>query len=170
MKNLTKNQWIGDAVGEVTVGFFFGASNFIIPLFTPEQSGDSAINESNTMSQNQDANSSQEGDNSGSLVITDILVGSGKEATAGSNITVNYVGTFADGTKFDSSYDRGEPFPFTLGAGGVIQGWDLGLIGMKVGGKRHLVIPPELGYGPNDYGPIPGNSTLIFDVELLAVE
>ena len=104
------------------------------------------------------------------LIIQDITVGTGAEAVSGKKITVNYSGTFTDGTKFDSSYDRGTPFTFTLGAGEVIQGWDQGFAGMKVGGKRKLTVPPSLGYGPNDYQSIPGNSTLIFEVELLNVE
>ena len=104
------------------------------------------------------------------LKIEDIVVGTGAEAKAGDTVTVNYIGTFDNGTKFDSSYDRNEPFPFTLGAGQVIKGWDMGVAGMKVGGKRRLTVPPNLGYGANDYGPIPGNSTLHFDVELLKVE
>lgn len=104
------------------------------------------------------------------LIIVDEKIGTGAEATAGKKITVNYSGTLTNGTKFDSSYDRGTPFSFTLGAGEVIQGWDQGIVGMKVGGKRKLTIPPSLGYGSADYGPIPGNSTLIFEVELLGVE
>ena len=104
------------------------------------------------------------------LIITDERVGSGAEAVAGKTITVNYSGTFTNGTKFDSSYDRGQPFTFALGAGQVIAGWDQGFAGMKVGGKRKIVVPPQLGYGPNTYGPIPGNSTLIFEVELLDVK
>ena len=85
-------------------------------------------------------------------------------------ITVHYSGTFTDGTKFDSSYDRGTPFTFTLGIGEVIKGWDLRISSMKVGGKRKLTIPSSLGYGPNDYQSIPQNSLLIFEVELLKVE
>ena len=105
------------------------------------------------------------------LVITDEVVGTGAEAKAGNTVTVNYTGTFTDGKKFDSSLDPGRtPFPFTLGAGQVIPGWDEGVAGMKVGGKRKLVIPSTLGYGANDYGPIPGGSTLIFEVELLGVK
>jgi FKBP-type peptidyl-prolyl cis-trans isomerase len=103
------------------------------------------------------------------LQIQDIVVGKGPAAKSGDMVSVNYSGTFTDGKKFDSSYDRGVPFSFKLGAGQVIQGWDLGVVGMKVGGKRKLVIPPTLGYGPNDYGPIPGNSTLIFEVELVKI-
>jgi FKBP-type peptidyl-prolyl cis-trans isomerase len=104
------------------------------------------------------------------LTVQDEVVGTGVEAITGKKITVNYVGTLTDGTKFDSSYDRNQPFSFTLGAGEVIQGWDQGVAGMKVGGKRKLTIPPSLGYGSADYGSIPANSTLIFEVELLKVE
>lgn len=101
---------------------------------------------------------------------TDEIVGGGAEAAAGKKVTVNYVGTLTDGTKFDSSYDSGRPFSFTLGAGQVIPGWEQGVTGMKVGGKRKLVIPPELGYGSQGAGSIPPNSTLIFEIELLKVE
>lgn len=105
------------------------------------------------------------------LKIEDERVGTGAEAVTGKSITVNYSGTLTDGTKFDSSYDRGTPFTFTLGVGEVIQGWDQGFAGMKVGGKRKLTIPSELGYGANGAGSaIPPNATLIFDVELLKVE
>jgi FKBP-type peptidyl-prolyl cis-trans isomerase len=104
------------------------------------------------------------------LVITDEVIGTGAEATTGSTISVNYLGTLTDGTKFDSSYDRNEPFEFKLGAGQVIAGWDQGFAGMKVGGKRKLVIPPSLGYGASANGSIPANSTLIFEVELLDVK
>ncbi len=100
----------------------------------------------------------------------DIAVGTGAEAKAGDVVSVNYVGTLLDGKKFDSSYDRKTPFEFTLGAGQVIQGWDQGVAGMKVGGKRNLVIPPELGYGAQTVGPIPANSTLKFTVELLGIK
>lgn len=100
----------------------------------------------------------------------DLTVGTGDVAVAGKTVKVHYTGVFADGKKFDSSRDRGVPFEFKLGAGMVIKGWDIGVEGMKVGGKRLLVIPPAFAYGPNDYGPIPGNSTLIFEVELLEVK
>lgn len=104
------------------------------------------------------------------LKITDTKIGTGAEATAGKEISVHYVGTLADGTKFDSSRDRGAPFEFTLGAGQVIRGWDEGFAGMKVGGMRTLVIPPSMAYGSTDRGSIPANSTLTFEVELLGVE
>lgn len=101
--------------------------------------------------------------------IEDIMVGTGPEATAGMTITVNYTGTLTDGTVFDSSYKRQEPFTLTLGVGQVIPGWDQGLEGMKVGGKRTLTIPPELAYGSQGAGStIPPNATLIFQVELLS--
>lgn len=105
------------------------------------------------------------------LKIEDIVVGTGDEAVIGKKVTVNYSGTLIDGTKFDSSYDRGVPFSFTLGMGEVIKGWDEGFAGMKIGGKRKLTIPPELGYGATGVGGvIPPNATLIFEVELLKVE
>lgn len=104
-----------------------------------------------------------------SLVAQDEVVGTGEAAAVGSMVTVNYTGKFQNGTVFDTSIGK-QPFTFQLGAGQVIAGWDQGLQGMKVGGKRLLIIPPSLGYGPSDYGPIPGNSTLIFEVELLNVQ
>ena len=100
----------------------------------------------------------------------DLTVGDGATAQAGDSVSVHYTGWLTDGTKFDSSVDRGEPFTFHLGAGQVIPGWDEGVAGMRVGGKRKLVIPPELGYGDRGAGGvIPGGATLVFDVELLEV-
>lgn len=103
------------------------------------------------------------------LKVEDLKLGEGKEATPGRRITVHYTGWLTDGTKFDSSLDRNRPFRFSLGARQVIRGWDLGVVGMKVGGKRKLTIPPELGYGDRGAGTIPPNSTLVFEVELLDV-
>jgi FKBP-type peptidyl-prolyl cis-trans isomerase len=105
------------------------------------------------------------------LQMDDTKVGTGAEAQAGKTVTVHYVGTLTNGSKFDSSRDRGEGFTFRLGARQVIQGWDEGVAGMKVGGVRKLTIPPEMGYGARGYPPvIPPNSTLIFEVELLDVK
>ena len=102
-----------------------------------------------------------------SIIITP---GTGTEAVAGKRVEVHYSGYLTDGTKFDASYDRGEPFSFPLGAGRVIKGWDQGVAGMKVGGKRKLTIPPALGYGASGAGNvIPPNATLVFEVELLKV-
>ena len=104
------------------------------------------------------------------LQIEDIKVGDGAEATSGKQVTVHYVGTLTDGSKFDSSRDRGKGFPFALGRGQVIKGWDQGVAGMKVGGVRKLTIPPDLAYGERGFPPvIPPGSTLIFEVELLQV-
>ncbi len=103
------------------------------------------------------------------LAVVDLVVGTGATAVAGDTLTVDYVGTLTNGQKFDSSYDRGTPFVFRLGAGAVIAGWDQGLVGMRVGGKRRLTIPPNLGYGNQQVGPIPPNSTLIFEVELVSI-
>ena len=103
------------------------------------------------------------------LEIEILKEGTGKEAKNNDKITVHYVGTLENGTQFDSSLDRGDPFVFTLGAGQVIKGWDQGVLGMKIGEKRKLTIPSELGYGIRGKGLIPPNSTLIFEVELLEV-
>jgi FKBP-type peptidyl-prolyl cis-trans isomerase FkpA len=104
------------------------------------------------------------------LTIDDLVLGSGAEAAAGQQAKVHYTGWLTDGTKFDSSKDRDDPFVFPLGAGRVIKGWDEGVQGMKVGGKRKLTIPPALGYGARGAGGvIPPNATLVFEVELLGV-
>ena len=104
------------------------------------------------------------------LKIEDVVVGTGAEALKGKQVSVHYTGWLTDGKKFDSSKDRGQPFQFALGRGQVIQGWDDGVQGMKVGGKRKLTIPPELGYGAQGAGGvIPPGATLVFEVELLAV-
>jgi len=97
--------------------------------------------------------------------------GSGNESKSGDTLVVNYLGTLKDGTKFDSSYDRGEPFEFTLGNSSVIEGWEQGMLGMKVGEKRKIEIPSSMGYGENGIvGTIPGKSGLIFEVELLEIK
>lgn len=106
------------------------------------------------------------------LEYQEVTIGQGRETSNGDTVAAHYLGTLQDGTKFDSSYDRGQPFSFVLGSGTVIKGWDEGLLGMKVGGKRKLIIPANLGYGDRGAGGglIPPGATLLFDVELVAVE
>ncbi len=152
MNNLNKNEWIGAIVAVCVVGLFFVFGPQVLALFTHTTAA--------TMPK---AGAPQ-------VKIQDTLIGSGPTALAGEKVTVNYVGRFTNGVVFVSSVARKQTFTFVLGTGQVIPGWDQGLVGMKVGGKRTLVIPPELAYGAKDYGPIPGGSTLIFDVELLKVE
>lgn len=149
---MNKNKIIATVVAVIVVFVLIGGG-LTGSLFTSTSNTQEAKMEQSTQVQSQD-----------------ITVGTGDTAVAGKEVTVHYTGVFSDGKKFDSSVDRGVPFTFTLGAGMVIKGWDMGVEGMKVGGKRILVIPPQFGYGENDYGPIPGNSTLIFEVELLGVK
>ena len=149
MKNLDTKEWVAVVVSVFVVGFFFIFGPGLISLFTS--------NKINTVQ-------TQE------LGVKDEVIGGGEIATLGSRVTVHYTGRFMDGAVFDSSVSRNEPFQFLLGGGQVIAGWDKGLVDMRVGGKRVLTIPSNLGYGTEDFGPIPGGSTLIFDIELLKVE
>ena len=151
MKKLSQNEWIAVVIAVFVVGFFFVFGQTLISAFN----GNS---QNNIM------------DKTPNVFVQDEVIGIGDEAVSGSMVVVHYTGKFVDGKVFDSSVTRGEPFQFVLGAGQVIKGWDAGIVGMRVGGKRILSIPPEFGYGANDYGPIPGGSTLIFEVELLKVE
>lgn len=110
-------------------------------------------------------------DDANPLKQEELVVGKGTEANVGDTVSVQYIGKLQNGTKFDSSYDHGKPFEFTIGKGEVIKGWEMGVPGMKVGGKRKLTIAPSLAYGPNGLPPvIPPNATLVFEIELLAVK
>ena len=151
MKKLEQKEWVAVVIAVFVVGFFFIFGQSLISLFTNQTSA-------TTMQQAPE------------LQVQDNVIGTGDVAEAGDRIVVNYTGRFTDGKVFDSSASRNEPFQFVLGSGQVIKGWDEGIVGMRVGGKRTLTVPPDLAYGANDYGPIPGGSTLIFDVELLKVE
>lgn len=150
MKELNKNEWIAVAVGLFVIGFFFLFGQTVINI----------INPSSSLSMQQTTN----------FQTQDELVGTGQVATPGSILTVHYTGRLPDGKVFDSSLTRNEPFQFKLGAGMVIKGWDEGLVGMKVGGKRILIIPPEYGYGEEGIpNVIPPNTVIVFEVELLKV-
>jgi len=143
----------------VVLGFFvFGLSN---PFGMTAE----------TVPQQQQLGAAPTTTNEAGLMITEVQLGTGALATPGSTVSVHYTGTLEDGTVFDASAPRGEPITFMLGAGQVIKGWDQGIEGMKVGGKRHLVIPSDLAYGDRAVGNvIPANATLVFDVELVAVQ
>lgn len=104
------------------------------------------------------------------MIVDDVIIGDGEVVEAGDMVTVHYIGTLQDGQQFDNSYLKGEPFTFELGAGHVIDGWDQGVAGMRVGGQRILVIPPHLAYDKEGSGPIPANATLVFAIELIAAE
>ena len=104
------------------------------------------------------------------LIIDDVVIGSGAEVTEGDTIVVNYVGALQNGQQFDNSYVKGAPFTFTVGEGVVIPGWDRGVLGMQIGGQRVLVVPPAYAYGEDGKGPIPGDATLIFTIELMEIK
>ncbi len=151
MKKLEKNQWIAVTVSLFVIGFFFLFGEQVLRVAINSGARDVKIM---TIPQ---------------IMSEDLEMGTGPEALPGRQVTVNYTGKFTDGKVFDTSIGK-QPFVFLLGAGQVIQGWDKGLIGMKVGGKRMLTVPPDYAYGANDYGPIPGGSTLVFEIELLNVQ
>jgi FKBP-type peptidyl-prolyl cis-trans isomerase len=104
------------------------------------------------------------------IIVDDVVIGSGETVKIGDTVSVHYIGTLQNGQQFDNSYLKGSPFKFKVGAGRVIKGWDEGLVGMKIGGQRILVIPPALAYGKDGAGPIPGNATLVFAIELISIE
>jgi FKBP-type peptidyl-prolyl cis-trans isomerase len=151
MNKLRKEEWIavGAGIGLLTYIFFSGP---LLNLFTPSMNTEEA--------QAQTAG----------VGIRDVTVGTGEAAESGDVVTAHYVGKLTNGQVFDSSRDRGTPISFMLGTGQVIKGWDEGLKGMRVGGKRILTISPEYGYGNHAVGAIPANSTLVFEVELLGVK
>ena len=151
MKKLEQKEWIAVVIAVFVVGFFFVFGPTLLSLLNNNKS-------------------IQAVEQQPELLVSDIEIGTGDEALSGNRVVVYYTGRFVDGRVFDSSVTRNEPYQFVLGVGQVIKGWDDGVVGMRVGGKRVLTVPPELGYGPSDYGPIPGNSTLIFDIELIKVD
>jgi FKBP-type peptidyl-prolyl cis-trans isomerase len=165
---LTKKEWIAVVIVLIIAAVFLGPK-LIIHKAVPDviKSVDTIMATTTTTN----TNNNNMNTNNGGLIIKDSIIGSGAEAKAGNLVSVQYTGRFADGKVFDSSIPRGQPIEFTLGAGQVIKGWDQGILGMKVGGKRSLTIPASLGYGANGYPPvIPANATLYFDVELVGVK
>jgi len=152
MKKLNKNQWIAVSLSLAFLTYLLFAAP-LMNLFNPSPAG------------NLNTQAPQTG-----LVTEEIVVGEGPLAEPGDMLTVHYVGTLSDGKVFDSSLDRNLPFSFTLGAGQVIRGWDEGFSGMRVGGRRRLIIAPDYGYGEFGVGTVPPNSTLFFEIELLNAE
>lgn len=150
MKTLTRNQWIAVFVGMGLLGYLL-FSNLIMNLFNSSSPRSTEVPQSG-------------------FVAEDLVLGTGVEVSKGDGVTVHYVGSFPDGRVFDSSLDRNTPFEFILGTGDVIRGWDEGLVGMRVGGRRILIIAPDYAYGRSGAGStIPPDATLIFEVELLEV-
>lgn len=172
---LSTNQWIAVVVSISAVVFIFFISaqnsNRVIPTGASESSSErlpiiGGLDQKNIFQNIMTQNTPED---STDLMIEDLVIGEGKTAEVGNKVLVHYDGYLTDETLFDSSYRRGMPFEFVLGAGEVISGWDNGVVGMKEGGLRILVIPPALAYGEREVGPIPPNSTLVFTVELIEV-
>ena len=169
MKKLNKNEKIAVFISLAVILFFFAAASIVGFILNKIEINSNAAGASLGKLTTEKDNKIISSDTN-NMTITDISLGNGEEAKQGQILTVHYTGTLEDGTKFDSSLERNAPFRFILGAGQVIKGWEIGFSGMKVGGKRKLVIPSDFAYGSQSIGNIPANSTLFFDIELLAVE
>ncbi len=169
MRTIGKKEWIAIAVALiVAIALFYGGAiwNYLTGNDGTEKDASSIAADKQQVNPNASVNIST----TKGVEIYDEQIGTGAQAAQGTIAIVHYVGTLADGSKFDSSIDRGKPFIFPVGGGQVIRGWDVGIVGMKVGGVRKLIIAPEFAYGPNAFGPIPANSTLTFQIQLMAVE
>ena len=161
MKSLNRNEKIGVYVGIAVALVFFVLS----PSFFSSPENVTGSRDSSRALSLEDLDTEGLED----VLVEDVVLGDGDTLKGGERITVHYVGQLLDGTTFDNSLERGSPFTFTLGVGEVIAGWEMGLLGMKVGGVRALVIPPSLAYGDVELGPIPANSTLLFQVMLIEI-
>ncbi len=179
MKQLSQNEAISIFAALLVLGFlFFGSYTnlfFTRTDTTAAPQDDSVVTVVDSKSQSANAAEALKSatDSSGKLVklvVEDITEGTGAPVKNGDTITVHYTGTLQNGTRFDDSTLRGEPFTFTVGEGKVITGWDKGVVGMKVGGERVLAIPPSMGYGDRALGPIPPNSVLLFSIKLLEIQ
>ena len=180
MKNLSKNEAIGLLAAVLVLGLTFVGTRFNPFSQAPaaQDTGTSLATIVKIPDVNQEKSAAYDAIKGAmnqqgvvkKLITQDVREGTGTAAVSGDTVTVNYVGNLQNGTQFDSSYTHGTPFSFQLGAGRVIKGWDEGLVGMKVGGQRVLVIPSDMAYGNRQVGPIPPNSTLIFAVELISAQ
>ena len=174
MKKLKLTEWIAVAAALVVVAIFVFPSFFSSLFFPTNSATNTNQNVATTSTTTTPSINMQNISTVPGLSVYDTTVGTGAAVVSGSNVTVNYTGTLSDGTVFDSNIDpqfnHVTPLQITVGVGQVIKGWDIGLIGMKVGGTRTLVISPDLGYGSVQKGPIPPNSTLTFQVQLLSVQ
>ncbi len=188
MQNIHSRTWVAISVSLVVIGYVFwqGVWSPIVSRFSEIQAkqpvssatqNTSGVNfalptteESNQPNMSTDNIENIQNIPDNQVGIIDVKVGTGREARAGDTVAVHYEGVLTNGTKFDSSRVRGEPLVFTIGSGKVIQGFDIGVTGMKEGSVRKIVIPPKLGYGDQQAGSIPPNSTLLFEVELVKVK
>lgn len=152
--------------------FFSGVQDASQPATAAQGAGIVIVNQSDNQNQARAQAYLSASDNQGNInrmVIDDVKLGTGEQVQTGDTIAVHYVGRLQNGQEFDNSRTRGQTFEFTVGSGMVIKGWDEGVVGMQVGGERILVIPPEMAYGEDGIGPIPGNATLIFSIELVEI-
>lgn len=165
-----------EAIGIFTSISFMALALFLLNMQTATQALDTTGQQSASVVFSEDnasasvANALDATGNVEKLLIDDVLVGSGPSVVEGDTVSVNYIGTLQNGEQFDNSYLRAEPFQFTVGEGKVIAGWEEGIVGMKAGGQRILVIPAEMAYGDREIGPIPAGSPLVFAIELMSID
>ena len=180
-RKLTRNEWVAVAVSLIAVGFMLFVSFRTAPLFStinedslrnfvPESVANGKVPFSELEKSLESPNTLKDFAQAEELGVIDAEMGTGREAKSGDTVVVDYTGFLTDGTKFDSSIDGGQPVEFVLGQGMLISGWEEGIPGMKEGGLRILVVPPHLGYGESEVGPIPPNSVLIFLVNLVEIK
>ncbi len=175
MFNLNKFEIVGIGISVVmmSLALFFirlHTSSDVVAVLSETSNSASVIVGADGGSLNDAYNEAAKNGKVEKLLINDITVGVGNEVKVGDTVTVDYIGTLKNGQQFDNTYTKGEPFIFKVGAGKVISGWEEGVLGMKVGGDRVIVVPASMAYDTEGYGPIPGNATLVFAIKLLSVE